>query len=135
MQKLEQPISIIGIEIRTTNENLKCAQDIPPLWERFFKENCMEKIENKLDQDIFAVYTHFENEGKNNNGMYSVIIGCQTTPDTIAPSGFTKIQIPQGKYHVFPVEEGRQDKVGDAWFAIWSIPQSEKTKWNYTCEF
>lgn len=135
MNKLENPIHIMGIELRTTNDNAKAFKDIPPFWDRFMKEGCAAKIPNKLDEDIYAVYTHFENEGKNNRGMYSLIIGCSVTSDTIPPEGFVAVTIPSGFYRVFPVEKGRQDKVGEAWQAIWAIPDSEKKKWRFTCEF
>jgi predicted transcriptional regulator YdeE len=30
---------VIGIEVRTTNENEQAAKDIPVFWEKFMKEN------------------------------------------------------------------------------------------------
>jgi predicted transcriptional regulator YdeE len=135
MKNLEKAIHIIGIDIRTTNEDGRSFNDIPPLWERFMKEECAAKIPNKLDNDIYAVYTNFENEGKNNQGMYSLIIGCNVAPETTPPKNFTKIIIPSGNYRVFPVEKGRPDKVGEAWQSIWAIPESEKHKWSFICEF
>lgn len=135
MKNLQTPIHVIGIELRTTNDNGLAFQAIPDFWGRFMKEGIAGKIPNKLNNDIYAVYTNFENEGKNNNGMYSLIIGCSVKPETILEPGFTKVTIPAGNYRVFPVEKGRQDKVGDAWREIWAIPQSEKNTWKFKCEF
>lgn len=110
-------------------------KEIPPFWEQFMTENRMSKIPNKLNDDIYVIYTHFENAGKNNQGMYSMILGCQVKPNTPAPAEFTAVAIPSGAYRVFPVEKGRPDKVGEIWQSIWAIPQSEKTDWRFSCEF
>lgn len=135
MYILQNPIHIIGIELRTTNDNGQAFTDIPPLWESFMKNNCGAQIPNKLDDNIYAVYTHFENAGKNNRGMYTMIIGCSVKPNTTAPAGFTTVTIPSGHYRVFPVKQGRPDKVGEAWQAIWAIPETEKKNWLFNCEF
>lgn len=33
-----RPFNIIGISVRTTNENDQAAKDIPALWKRFISE-------------------------------------------------------------------------------------------------
>lgn len=135
MYRLLEPLHIVGVELRTTNEAGRSFQEIPPFWDRFIKEDCAKKITSKLDNDIYAVYTHFENAGKNNQGMYSLIIGCSVSTNTQIPNGYQKIIIPVGNYRQFPVEKGRPDKVGAAWQAIWSIPEKEKSNWLFSCEF
>lgn len=135
MKHLENPIKIIGIELRTTNDNGQSFHDIPPFWDRFIKENCVEKIPSKRDQNIYAVYTHFENAGKNNFGMYSLIIGCEVTDNAIIPDGFVSATIPAGNYRHFSVENGSPDKVGETWQKIWNIPANEKKSWRFQCEY
>lgn len=135
MNNLKSPIHIIGIELRTTNDNGRSFYEIPVFWKHFMKEGVSTKIPNKLNNDIYAVYTNFENEGKNNQGMYSLIIGSSVRPEAIPEIGFTKVIIPSGYYRVFPVEKGRPDKVGEAWQTIWAIPESEKHQWTFKCEF
>ena len=129
------PIDVIGIELRTTNEQGRSFKDIPPFWEKFLTNNCLAQIPHKLTDDIYAVYTHFENAGKNNNGMYSLILGCAVKSDATAPTGFTKATIPSGSYRCFPVEKARPDKVGEAWQQIWVLPASEKQNWLFKCDF
>jgi predicted transcriptional regulator YdeE len=34
-----QKFSVIGISVRTTNENGQAGQDIPALWQKFMSEN------------------------------------------------------------------------------------------------
>ncbi len=135
MKTLQKPIQIIGIKLRTTNDNAQAFIDIPSFWQRFMSENMVAQIPNKSNNDIYGIYTDFENAGKNNHGMYSLIIGCEVAANTLPPAGFTAVTIPAGHYRVFPVEKGRQDKVGEAWQAIWALPASDKKTWTFTCEF
>lgn len=135
MFKLQKPIHIVGVALRTTNENGQSFIDIPPFWGRFMQENVSAKIPNKIDQDLYVAYTDFENEGKNNHGMYTMVIGCAVAPDTVSLENFTKIIIPSGNYRDFPVPAGGVEKVGETWQAIWALPQSEKQNWSFRCEF
>src|SRR3989338_11651695 len=135
MIELPEPVHIIGIKLRTTNDNGQSFTDIPPFWQRFMENTCAAQIPAKISDDIYSVYTHFENEGKNNQGMYTMIIGCQVKSGTKPPKGFTDVTIPASNYRVFPVEKGRADQVGEAWQAIWAIPSSEKKNWSFHCEF
>lgn len=132
---LNNPIHIIGLELRTTNDNSRSFYEIPPFWEKFIKNNYAAKIPNKINNDIYAVYTHFENQGKNNQGMYSLIIGYRAEGCTSIPAGLVSVTIPSGHYRVFTVPGGRADKVGETWQSIWAIPNDEKTNWSFCCEF
>jgi predicted transcriptional regulator YdeE len=135
MNQFINPIHIVGIELRTSNDNGRAFVEIPPFWEQFLKNNYAAQIPDKLDEDIYAVYTHFENEGKNNRGLYSLIIGCAVKRNTEPPKGFSAVTIPSGQYRVFSVEGGRPDKVGLAWQDIWAIPENQKQNWRFSCEF
>lgn len=137
MNIMLNPIHIIGIELRTTNDDGRSFQEIPPFWAHFMQENCMGQIPNKLNDDIYAVYTNFENPGKNNKGLYSLIIGCSVDANSnlVLPHGFTRVTIPAGCYRVFPVEKGRHDNVGEVWQSIWAISDNEKLDWKFSCEF
>ena len=46
---------IIGITVRTTNENDKAMRDIPALWTKFLSGNLIEKIPNKLGSPLFSI--------------------------------------------------------------------------------
>ena len=45
-----QKFNIIGISIRTTNENEQSGKDIPALWDQFISEGIAEKIPNKNNE-------------------------------------------------------------------------------------
>ena len=71
---VEQPeFSIIGIQVRTSNAKETTGQgDIPKQWSKFYKEGIADKIPNKLDSTIYAVYTNYASDY---NGAYDFIIG------------------------------------------------------------
>ena len=52
-------LKIIGIEIRTSNENGVAIEDLGKLWGQFFSENIASKIPNKISDNIYAVYTDY----------------------------------------------------------------------------
>jgi predicted transcriptional regulator YdeE len=127
MKTEHQPeaITIVGLELRTNNE--EAFQTIPMHWHRFGTEGILEQIPNKASTDVYAIYTHYEYEGLNNNGMYSLVIGAAVTHLEPVPSGLTRIQLPASGYQVFSVQQGRPDLVGEAWQTIWQQDISGRT--------
>lgn len=124
-EPLADAITVIGIELRTSNT--VAEQTIPPLWQRFSQENVMAVIGNKCGDDVFAVYTHFENAGSNNTGLYSLVLGAAVAPDAPVPAGMVRVVVPASPRAVFGVEKGRFDWVGAAWQTIWQRTDLAKT--------
>ena len=108
---------IVGVLLTTTNDNNKAFKDIPPFWQQFFENKVLERIPQKVSDDIYAVYTCFENEGKNNEGQYSLIIGAEVSSIDSLPNEFVSTIIPSGRYQVFETE--KPEKVGEKWQEIW----------------
>lgn len=124
-EKIET-MNIIGVELKTTNVNGKAFEEIPPFWQKFYQEGIVEKIPGKISDAVYAVYTNFENEGKNNNGVYSLIIGCSVGDLDSIPSGLVSTIIPVSKYTVFESETGYPEKVGETWQKIWKLSEEDK---------
>ena len=57
---VERPgFSVIGIQARTSNaREVTGGGAIPKQWDKFFKEGIAQKIPNKVDSTIYAVYTN-----------------------------------------------------------------------------
>lgn len=53
--------------MRTTNENGQSSKDISELWKKFFAENVFAKIPNKLDSNVYSVYTDYESDFTKNH--------------------------------------------------------------------
>ena len=51
MEQIEN-FKIIGITIETSNVNGKSTDDLGILWERFYSENLLQQIPNKISNEI-----------------------------------------------------------------------------------
>lgn len=120
-----QAIHVIGIELCTSNQ--EAMRTIPPHWQRFTQEGVLARVPGRIGDEVFAVYTNFENAGSDNHGIYSLVLGAAVPPGTPVPPGMVRAVAPAGRRAVFPVEKGRFDKVGEAWQAVWArgdLPKS-----------
>jgi len=108
-----ESLQIIGIKIKTSNQN--AMQDIPQLWNRFYAED-IKKIQNKLGEDVFAIYTEYEG---NYTKPYSYILGCTVSSLDPIPDGMTGMTIPSAKYEIFIAKGKMPDKVVETWQHIW----------------
>ena len=64
---------IVGIACRTSNAPEAASHDIPRLWDRFYRENVMKKVQNKISDEVLALYCDYESD---HTGPYSLVIGC-----------------------------------------------------------
>jgi predicted transcriptional regulator YdeE len=115
---LNENIYIIGIAVRTTNENGQSGIDIPQLWSKFVSEQTAAKITGKTSNDIYSVYTEYE---KDFTKPYTTVLGCRVEENTAAPEGFKKIIIPPGKYQLYTAKGDLDNAVVySEWTAIWN---------------
>ncbi len=124
-----ESFKIIGISVRTTNENGKSSQDIGTLWERFYKENVASKILGKISEDIYSVYTDYESDYK---GSYTTIIGCKVNSLNNIPEGMTGKEIEDNNYKVYTAKGKMPDAVVNQWMEIWSDSELKRA---YTSDF
>jgi predicted transcriptional regulator YdeE len=121
----DKTITIIGLELRTHNE--VASQTIPAHWQNFAEQKVLERIPNPLSSAVYAVYTHYQNPGQNNLGIYSCVIGAAVSSDTPVPEGLISIQLPASSYQMVQVPRGRSDLVGETWQSIWQQDPSSRT--------
>lgn len=121
MNTIQLPaFSIIGISVRTTNENNQSATDIPALWERFFSENIMERIPGRQSTDLYCVYTDYE---KDHTRPYTTVLGCKVADATQAPEGLQAVTIPERSYAQFEATGNlHEGAVIETWQKIWESP-------------
>lgn len=114
-----QALKIIGISVRTTNENGQAAEDIPQLWNQFMAEGVLNKIPNKLSNDIYSIYTDYESDYTK---PYSTILGCQVSSFDNLPVGFVTKTIDVGNYNKYSVQgDLKQNIVYNEWVKIWNL--------------
>ncbi len=110
--------NVVGISVRTTNENGKSATDIGNLWARFISEALIDKIPNKVDNNIYCVYTEYEAD---HTKPYTVILGCRVNSANNIPDGMTLKTIQSGKYSRFIAKGSLTDGVVyEEWLNIWN---------------
>ena len=116
----------IGLELRTNNE--ECSVAMPAHKEKFFNENILAKIPNKLNGNILALYTDYE---KDYTKTYSWILGCEVSNLGFVPDGLIGKEIPASKYAVFTTQGEFPQGLIAAWQAVWksNLPRS------YTSDF
>jgi predicted transcriptional regulator YdeE len=121
--------SIIGIAVRTSNENGQSGNDIPLLWNKFMSEGVMEKIPDKIDTTLYCMYTDYE---KDHTKPYTTILGCKVSDLSNIPEGMIGKTIETGNYTVHNVKGNLlQGAVFEAWLKIWATPIERM----YTADF
>ncbi len=123
MNTIQLPaFSIIGISVRTTNENNQALQDIPALWERFFAENIMEQIPGRESTDLYCVYTDYE---KDHTRPYTTVLGCRVSDGSPVPEGMQAVNFPERNYVQFEAKGNlNEGAVVETWQQIWQSPIS-----------
>lgn len=113
-----QKFNIIGVSIRTTNENEQSGKDIPALWDKFISEGIAEKIPNKINHSIYSVYTDYE---KDHTKPYTTILGCAVESLDLIPEGMIGKVIETASYEKF-IAKGNLNNgiVINEWIKIWN---------------
>jgi predicted transcriptional regulator YdeE len=113
-----QNFSIIGISVRTTNENEQSAKDIPALWNKLLSEEILNKIPNKISKDIVCVYTDYE---KDHTKPYTTILGAIVANLDAVPEGMTGKTIEGINYEKFTAKGNlAKGVVIKEWIKIWN---------------
>ena len=115
--------TVVGIAVRTSNAKEMTSDGvIGKQWGRLMSEGLLEKISNKADKAIVAVYTDYASD---HNGEYTFVLGARVSSDAEVPAGMVAKKIPAGRYAVFTTEKGPAAKVvPEAWMRINSLPKS-----------
>lgn len=124
-----EPFHIIGITVRTTNENGKGAEDIGALWQRFMTEGVLQKIPNKLGNEVYSVYTEYAGD---HTQPYTTLLGCKVAGLDEVPEGLTGKSFGGGTYEKFVVQGDLADGiVANQWMKIWEMDLPR----TYTADF
>jgi predicted transcriptional regulator YdeE len=119
---------VIGISVRTTNMYNKALKDIGDLFGKFAGQNIMEKIPNKISEDIYCVYTDYESDF---NGPYTTIVGCKVSSLIDIPTGLIGKTIAESKYEVYKSTGKLSISLAKTWEGIWSTDLNRR----YSADF
>ena len=110
---------VIGISVRTTNQNGQSQKDIGELWQKFFQDNILDHIPNKVNSDIYCIYTDYESDA---NDPYTTILGCKVSSLENIPDGMIGKTIPETTYRLYKSLGKIPEAVLNTWFHIWQSP-------------
>lgn len=119
-------LNIIGIPLRTDIH--KAPSEISKHWERFYTQKIIDQIPNKIGPSVYAIYTDYEGDYTK---PYTLIIGCEVTPEATPPLGFVFKHIPSASYNQISVKGDFPQSLISAWEKVWqsSMPRA------YTSDF
>jgi len=126
-----ESFKIIGIEIETTNEAGKSAEDLGKLWTRFYAENIPNQIPNKTGEEVYSIYTDYESDYR---GKYKAIIGQKVDSLVEIPTGLIGREFKEGKYKKFLAKGRMPNAVGEKWREIWANDEELNRKYTYDFE-
>lgn len=122
---------IVGIATRTTNEGGQAAQDIELLWQKFWNEHISDQISNKVNDEIYAIYTNYESDYTK---PYDTIIGYAVHSLDNIPEGFVGLTIQQANYQKITSKGTMPEAVFNTWLEIWA-DQELNTRRAYQFDF
>ena len=110
---------IIGISVRTTNENNQAAKDIGDLWGRFMSQNILGEIPNKIDSTIYSLYTDYESD---HTKPYTTILGCKVSNLHSIPDGMIGKSFDGGNYVKLSAKgDLMKGLIVNKWTEIWNM--------------
>lgn len=123
------PFFVVGISVKTSNNPGQAAIDIPELWARFSLENIATKLNNKLGDEVYSVYTDYEGDYTK---PYTTLIGYAVKNLDQIPEGMQGLAIIGGSYQKHILKGNMNEGlVYNAWLDIWKSGVSRA----YTADF
>ncbi|MDP4201028.1 MAG: GyrI-like domain-containing protein [Bacteroidota bacterium] len=123
---IERPaFTVAGFSARTTNAREMSGEGvIAAMWQRVLSEGLIEKIPNRVDDNVIALYSNYESDL---NGEYDFLIGARVkTAEFIA--GLTVVTVPSARYAVLHSESGPSWKtVPETWKKVWETFGEERS--------
>ncbi|SNV32253.1 Bacterial transcription activator, effector binding domain [Chryseobacterium taklimakanense] len=128
---LTNGFKIIGIEVRTSNQNNQSQSDLGKLWEQFYSENIIEKIPNKISNEVLSIYTDYK---KNYTEDYTTIIGVPVSTLNEIPNGLFGREFDKENFQKFIAKGEMPNAVIKIWSEIWEKDEELNRKYTYDFE-
>lgn len=120
--------TILGLEVRTTNENMQAINDIGKIWQQFMERDLTSLLGDAIVNPgvIYGVYFDYE---KDHTKPYSFIAGVEVKSETQIPEGLSLVKIPENDYRIFETIDGElSQRVGEVWNRIWNSTEPRSFK-------
>jgi predicted transcriptional regulator YdeE len=110
--------NFIGTPLRASNDDPKSMEDIGKHWQRFYSEKILDKISDKIDDDVLALYAEYEGDFMK---PYTLILGCRVSSLENVPNDLVVNSIPEMKYAMFTAKGKIPDCIIETWKEIWNL--------------
>ena len=120
---------VIGISVIT--DNAKGTSDINALWERFFKDSIGQKLSDKVDDVIYAVYSDYEGD---HEAPYRLTIGYRVNKESIAGQMTPElhhVSVHGGEYALLSAAGEQPKALIETWEAVWSSDLEREFKTDF----
>ncbi|MDR1882950.1 MAG: GyrI-like domain-containing protein [Prevotella sp.] len=109
--------TVVGISVRTTNQDYKSQDDIAKLWEIFLRNGYLQSMP-KVSDDIYCIYTDYESDY---TGEYTAVLGYRVPDVESIPTNLSLAikEIPESKYYKYISAGELPYAVGKTWAHIW----------------
>ncbi|RZK53872.1 MAG: AraC family transcriptional regulator [Pedobacter sp.] len=124
-------LKIIGISVETTNQNGKAIEDLGKLWGKFYAENIIGKIPNKVSEEVYSIYTDYESDY---NGKYTTIIGMAVSTLDEIPDGLVGRTFEVQDFKKFIAKGEMPNAVAKTWKDIWDEDEELNRSYLYDYE-
>lgn len=114
-----EPFKVIGISVRTTNENNQASKEIADLWGKFMNKRILEAIPRKIDNTVYSIYTDYESD---HTKPYTVILGCKVENLDTIPDGMVGKSFDGGNYVKLSAKgDLMKGLIVNKWAEIWEM--------------
>lgn len=116
---------IVGISDKVSNSEI---EKINLLWDKFFKEDVKSKIESKVSNELYSIYTEYS---KDYTSPYKLLIGYEIPIETEVPADLDYVLVPDANYEKIIVKGQIPQIVVEAWQNIWQNNRKRAYKLDY----
>ncbi len=126
--------TVAGMEARTSNAQERSSDArIPKLWTQLRDQDLLNRIPNRVDSRIVALYTDYDSD---KDGPYTYLLGAKVSSAKGLPAGLTSRAVASGNYAMFTAQGGPSPQaIVDLWKHIWSLEKPGPLHRAYKTDF
>lgn len=106
---------VVGISAKISGHE-NASEEINALWERFFKESVGQRVQNRVDDVIYAVYSDYEGD---HTKPYRLTIGYKIKGEPNLGQSLAQVQVKAASYAMMSAAGEQPKALIEAWTAIW----------------
>jgi len=107
---------VVGLSIKTSNEEGRAVDHINALWQFFMTENILDKLPARVDDTIYAVYSEYEGDHER---PYKFSLGVRVDEELEIPEGMDGVDIPIMTYARGKAKGEQVKALVDLWTVVW----------------